>query len=135
MAKQKKLITYEFVDGEQQIPSTFKAKCNVTGELVPMYHKLLVKLIEKKYKNNFTYFLKHFSKKGAEKKQKEEAGYNNDKYSLNAYSDYLIICYKSCLETLKDNYNQDSIKKAKREMDHVTACFFKHFNRDITKFV
>lgn len=135
MAKKQKLYMYEFQDGIQQIPASYKVKCNITGELVPIYHKVLESMVIKKYKNNFGYFLKHFSKKGAEKKQKEEAGYDNNMYSLNAYSDYLIICYKSCLERLQDNFNQDSIKKTKVEMDHITACFLKHFNRDINKYV
>jgi hypothetical protein len=135
MPKNKKLFTYEFVDGFREVPASFKAKCNITGELVPIYHKVLENMIRDKYKNNFSYFEKHFTKKGAEKKQKEEEGYGTDKYSLNAYSDYLIICYKSCIEKLQDNFNQESIKKTKIEMDHITACFMKHFNRDITKYV
>lgn len=136
MAKKKKIFNYEFADGFQEIPSTYKAKCNITGEFVPIYHKFLESLIKKKYKNNFAYFLKHFAKKGAVEKKRAEQGYNEeDKYSLNRYSDYLIICYKSCLEILKDNYNKDSINKAKLEMEHAANCFQKHFNRDITKFV
>lgn len=136
MAKPKKVFTYEFADGFQEIPATYKAKCNVSGELVPIYHKFLESLVQKKYKNNFGYFLKHFAKKGELEKKRAEQGYDdNDKYSLNKYSDYLIICYKSCLETLKDNYNEESIKKTKREMEHAAACFYKHFNRDISKFV
>lgn len=135
MPKKKKIFTYEFDDGFQEIPSTYKVKCNVTGELVPVYHKFLETLVKKKYKNNFGYFLKHFAKKGAVKKQKEDAGYTGEQHSLNAYSDYLIICYKSGIETLKDNFNEESIKKAKREMEHASNCFYKHFNRDITKYV
>lgn len=136
MAKQKKIFNYEFADGWQEIPSSYKAKCNVTGELVPIYHKALETLIKKSYKNNFAYFLKHFAKKGAVKKQREDAGYNDqEKFSLNAYSDYLIICYKSGIETLKENFNQQSITRTKKEMDHAANCFRKHFNRDITKYI
>ena len=135
MAKKKKVFNYFFADGYQEIPSTYKAKCNITGELVPIYHKVLIKLIKTKYRDNFAYFIKHFAKKGANKKQKAEAGYSDDKFSLNAYSDYLIICYKSAIETLKDNFNKDSINKAKTEIDHAANCFRKHFNRDITKYV
>ena len=136
MAKQKKVFTYEFADGAQELPATYKAKCTISGEYVPIYHKFLESLIQKKYNNNFEYFLKHFTKKGELEKKRSDEGYNDDdKYSLNRYSDYLIICYKSCLETLKENYNKDSINKAKSEMEHITNCFIKHFNRDITKFV
>ena len=136
MPKKKKVFIYEFDDGIQEMPSSYQAKCSVTGELIPIYHKFLEDLIKKKYKNNFAYFLKHFAKKGAEKKQRADAGYTSeDKHSLNAYSDYLILCYKSCLNTLEDNFNEQSINKAKVEMDHAANCFLKHFNIDITKFV
>jgi hypothetical protein len=133
--RKKKLFNYEFADGEQQIPSTYKVKCNVTGELIPIYHRFLNTLIKKKYKNNFSYFTKTFAKKGAVSKQREEAGYTNDLYSLNAYSDYLVICYKSCLETLVDNFNEKAVTRTKNEMVFYADCFMKHFNRDITKFV
>lgn len=135
MARKHKFFNYEFEDGTVQVPSSYKAKCNISGEFVPIYHKNLVKLIEKDYKNNFSLFVKTFSQKGAKKKQQEEAGYNGDKYSLNAYSDYLIICYKGCIDTLKDNYNKSAIAKAKTEMSFLADCFHRHFNRDIKKFV
>ena len=134
MARQKKIFNYEFADGPREITSSYKVKCNATGELVPFYHKTLETLVIKKYKNNFGYFLKNFKKKGAEKLLRKEEGFD-DKYALNAYSDYLIISYKSCLKKLEDNFNQDSIKKTNIEMDHIVYCFKKNFNRDITKFV
>lgn len=136
MAKQKKVFTYEFADGSQEIPASYKAKCNITGEYVPIYHKFLESLVQKKYKNNFEYFLKHFCKKGAEEKKRIAEGYDDeDKYSLNRYSSYLIICYKSCLVNLDENFNQQAVLKIKSEMEHISSCFRKHFNRDITKFV
>jgi hypothetical protein len=135
MARKPKIFNYEFVDGTVAIPSSYKAKCNITGEFVPIYHKNLIKIIENDYKNNFGLFVKTFKQKGAKKKQLEEAGYTGDKHSLNAYSDYLIICYKGCIDTLKDNYNKVSISKAKTEMSFLADCFYRHFNRDIKRFV
>lgn len=124
---------YEYADGVQQLPSSYKAKCNVTGELVPIYHKFLDKMVRDKYKNNFAYFLKHFAKKGAELKKKETEG--PDPYALNAYSDYLVISYKGCLTTLEDNFNEQAVRKTKKEMEHIKYCFMKNFNRDIEKYV
>lgn len=136
MAKQKKIFNYEFDDGMQEIPASYKAKCNITGEFIPIYHKFLESLIKKKYKNNFEYFLKHFTKKGAEEKKRIEEGYDDqNKYSLNRYSDYLIICYKACIGNLDENFNQQSVMETKSKMEHISSCFHKHFNRDITKFV
>lgn len=133
MAREKKLIKYIFDDGLQEIPSSYKAKCNVTGELVPIYHKFLRKMVEEKYKNNFGLFLKKFVKKGAEEQVRQQDG--DDLFKLNAYSDYLIVSYKHCLKVLEDNFNEEAILKTRSEMDHITNCFTKRFNRDITKFV
>lgn len=136
MAKKKKFFTYEFSDGEVEVPSSYKAKCSVTGEMIPIYHKFLEKLVKKQYKNNFKLFLKTFAKKGAIQKQREEQGYkDDDKFSLNAYSDYLIICYKSCLNTLDSNYNKEAIIKTKNEMTMIEDNFTRNFNRDIKKFI
>lgn len=135
MARKAKFHLYEFADGVQQIPSSYKAKCNITGEFVPIYHKFLEKLIKKHYKNNFEYFLKHYAQKSAAKKKLEDDGYTDDQFSLNAYSDYLVICYKACIENLKDNFNQEAIVRIKNEMQTIASNFRKHFNRDVTKFV
>ena len=136
MAKKKKFFTYEFSDGEVEVPSSYKAKCSVTGEMIPIYHKFLEKLVKKQYKNNFKLFLKTFAKKGAIQKQREEQGYkDDDKFSLNAYSDYLIICYKSCLNTLDGNFNKEAIIKTKNEMTMLEDNFTRNFNRDIKKFI
>ena len=78
MARKKRLFTYEFADGEVEVSSSYKARCNVTGEMIPIYHKFLEKLVKKQYKNNFALFLKTFAKKGAIQKQREEQGYKDD---------------------------------------------------------
>jgi len=139
MARQKKFFNYEFVDGVQEIPSSYKAKCNITGELIPIYHKFLVKLILDHYKNNFALFKNTFVKKGAAKQQRVDQGYGDedtvDPYKLNIYSDYLVASYKHCIDILKDNYNQKVISKTKSEMSHIDECFTRRFNRNIAKFV
>jgi len=136
MARKKRLFTYEFADGEVEVSSSYKARCNVTGEMIPIYHKFLEKLVKKQYKNNFALFLKTFAKKGAIQKQREEQGYkDDDKFSLNAYSDYLIICYKSCINILDGNFNKEAIIKTKNEMNMLEDNFTRNFNRDIKKFL
>jgi len=136
MARKKKLFTYEFSDGEQTIASSYKAKCNITGELIPIYHKFLVKLIKKDYKNNFDLFKTTFAKKEAVQKQKEDAGYGEgDPYKLNAYSEYLVASYRACEKVLEDNFNAEAILKTKKEMDFIKNCFLHRFNRDIDVFL
>lgn len=136
MARKKRLFTYEFADGEVEVSSSYKARCNVTGEMIPIYHKFLEKLVKKQYKNNFALFLKTFAKKGAIQKQREDQGYkDDDKFSLNAYSDYLIICYKSCINILDGNFNKEAIIKTKNEMSMLEDNFTRNFNRDIKKFL
>ena len=93
-------------------------------------------MVKEKYKNNFSYFLKTFAKKGAVKQKREEQGLNgDDPHKLNAYSDYLIVAFRSGLKDLEDNFNKEKILKIKTELDYYSNCFKKHFNRDISKFV
>ena len=136
MARKKKQFTYIFADGEQTIASSYKAKCNITGEEIPIYHKFLVKLIDKDYKNSFELFKTTFAKKEALQKKREDDGYGEgDPFKLNAYSDYLVASYKACEKVLEDNFNQESILKNKKEMDYIQSCFQHRFNRDIKVFL
>jgi DNA modification methylase len=136
MAAKKKLFNYEFSDGWQRLPSSYKATCTLTGEIVPIYHKFLVKLIQTKYKNSFKLFEKTYASKGAVKQQRIDDGYDEtDPYQLNAYSDYLIASYKACLNVLQDNENINLINKTKTEMSHITDCFERRFNRKIELFI
>jgi hypothetical protein len=136
MAKKKKNFIYWFDDGKQEVPSSFKVKCNVTGEMIPIYHKFLQKLVKEKYKNNFSYFLKTFAKKGAVKQKREEQGLaGEDPHKLNAYSDYLVVAYRAGLKELEDNFNREKIVKIKTDLDYYANCFKKHFNKEISKFV
>jgi len=136
MAKKKKNFVYWFDDGRQEIPSSYKVKCNITGEMVTIYHKFLVKLVKDKYKNKFALFLKTFAKKGAAKQKRKEDGLTvEDPYKLNAYSDYLIVAYRSALNDLEGNYRREAIVKCKTDMDFYANCFKRHFNKDILKFI
>jgi hypothetical protein len=118
MARDKKFINYTFDDGEYKIPATYTATCIVSGEKVVYYHKNLVKLIETKYKNNFKLFVDTFISPSAKKEEQEL--HNQDKYKLNIYAYYLIICYN------------DAVKKNDEYSKFVCSeRFEKHFNKDI----
>ena len=123
-----------FADGEQWIPSSFKATCTKTGEIVPIYHKVLVTNIKKNYKDKFNYFLKNFVKKEIkEAVEKDENGKDIiDPYKLNAYSDYLVISYKLLLKEKQEDPTLNI--KRDTQMAHIADCFKRHFNRDILEF-
>ena len=122
MAQHKKIINYEFVDGPQQLPATYIAICTITGEQVPIYHKILVKMIENKYKNNFDLFIRTYVSPNAKRVSRDEN--DEDPYKLNVYADYLIITYRAAVNN-KDTY----------QMQICADRFEKHFKRSITSFI
>ena len=121
MAQHRKVINYEFVDGPQSLPSTFIATCTITGEKVPIYHKILVKMIETKYKNNFTLFSNTYISLAAKRDTKEAN--EEDPNKMNVYADYLVIVYKDAV-CKNDTY----------QMMICADRFEKHFKRDIKLF-
>jgi len=137
MARKQKIFNYEFADGPQQIPSSYRAKCNKTGDIVPIYHKVLYQMILTKYKNKFNVFLKNFVKKGADVRIDIDENGNEvaDKHKLNAYSDYLIISYKALDESKVDKNDQKAYFKFLRDKSHIEDCFKRHFNRDINQYL
>lgn len=138
MARKKKTFSYIFDDGPVMLDTSTTVKCNVTGEEVVFYHKFLVKLIEDKYKNQWLYFLKKFAKRGAQKDRVDihaDPAIDNDNYKLNAYSDYLIAAYTVLEKSPKDPLNTELCIKQTRERSHLTDCFRRHFNRDISCYV
>lgn len=137
MARQKKIFNYDFIDGEQQIPATYEAICTKTGATVPIYHKILYKLIETKYKGRFQLFLKTFVKKPDKEEPVLDADGNEivDNYKLNAYSDYLIICYKGLQNKVVDIADTIAVLKHDNEKAHIADCFKRNFNRDIETYV
>jgi hypothetical protein len=56
MARKKKIFNYKFVDCEKSFPSSVTVTCTQTKEKIKMYHKQLVRLIENKYRNNYSVF-------------------------------------------------------------------------------
>lgn len=135
MARKKKIFTYEFADGSISIPASYQAKCTITGEVVPIYHKFFQRLIKKRYKNRLDVFLKTFKKKGAAKQQRQDAGISeeeHEQYKLNPYSTWLALSYKSLIENPPGEENTDARIKWQKEISYNKDCFQKHFNRDIT---
>lgn len=137
MARKQKIFNYEFADGPQQIPSSYKATCTKTGQVVPIYHKVLYTMVITKYKNKFQHFLKTFVKKGVDNDVKLDENGNEivDKFKLNAYSDYLAISYKLLDESVIDKDDKKAFLRMQREKAHIEDCFKRHFNRDIKVYI
>ena len=75
-----KLITVQFDDGEQTLPSSIKIKCTVTGKLKGFYTPYLIKLIKRKYNNNYNEFINTYVSKG--NKMKTSTVIEEDPYRL-----------------------------------------------------
>lgn len=136
MARKPKFFNYEFEDGTVTVPTVYQAKCTVSGDTVPIYHKQLARLIENKYKNKFKIFVKTFARRGAVKEQREQKSSDQpDKYKLNAYSEYLVICYLSDSKLLEVTTDKDKRLELKNKIQQYGESFRRHFNRDITQYV
>jgi hypothetical protein len=94
MAKRKKIYNYEFADCNQTLPSSVAVRCSISGEIVKMYHKQLVKLVQTKYKNRWELFKLTYAKKGSREKPKsnEDGEYNT---TPELYRKYLITTFLS----------------------------------------
>ena len=65
--RKKKIITAEFSDGTRELPSSIKIKCNATGQLKGFYTPYLIRLIKRKYDNNYQHFIDNYVAKGQKK--------------------------------------------------------------------
>ncbi len=127
MAKRKKMYNYEFADCNQVLPSSVVIKCTASGESVRMYHKLLVKLIQKKYKNRWDLFNATYVKKGNKvarpTNQQELDDYNA---RPERYRKYLITTYLS--------YKRDltiSVEERLNKLSFINMCYSKRWGTTI----
>lgn len=84
------MINVTFDDGVKELPSTLKVTCNVTGDVKSFYTPYLIKLIKRKYNNNYQYFIDNYACRGANKKIKDE----NDEPTYGAYKLALASEYR-----------------------------------------
>lgn len=133
MAKPKKNFTYLFKEGEVTIPSSYQAKCNVTGEIIPIYHKFLVKMIEGKYKNSFEFFVKTFKKRGADEQIREEQGLPDEpeETKLNEYSKYLAICWKTEKNRSRKDLTEQESSNIDFEIQRIEELYSRRFKRNV----
>lgn len=126
MARKKKIFNYKFVDCEKSFPSSVMVTCTQTKEKIKMYHKQLVRLIENKYRNNYSVFKATYIKKG---NKPEESNIDiNGEYNTapEGYRQYLVTAF---MAMKKDNNLSNSDRAGK--LNFLSNCYAKRYNASL----
>lgn len=107
-----KLLTVQFTDGEQSLPSSLKVECTVTGHSKSFHTPYLVRLIKRKYNNNWHKFISSYvSKEGRGLQAKTD---DDEEPTLDVYKNYLITKYKyllSCKNSIIIKHKLNDVKE------------------------
>ena len=130
MARKKKLFNYEFIDCNMSFPSSIEVVCTQTKEKVRMYHKQLARLIENKYRNNYSIFKATYIKKGnkPEENNRDENGEYNT--APEGYRQYLVTSY---MAYKNDSSLEDSVRSGK--LSFLSECYMKRYNNSLDEVV
>ena len=130
MARKKKQFNYEFIDCNKSFPSSIVVTCTQTKEKVRMYHKQLARLIENKYRNNYSVFKATYIKKGnkPEENNRDENGEYNT--APEGYRQYLVTSY---MFTKNDNLMEDSERSGK--LNFLSDCYSKRYKNSLDEVV
>jgi len=130
MARKKKQFNYEFIDCNMSFPSSIEVVCTQTKEKVRMYHKQLARLIENKYRNNYSVFKATYIKKGnkPEENNRDENGEYNT--APEGYRQYLVSCY---MFTKNDSSIEDSDRSGK--LSFLSDCYSKRYKNSLDEVV
>ena len=126
MARKKKIFNYKFVDCEKSFPSSVMVTCTQTKEKIKMYHKQLVRLIENKYRNNYSVFKATYIKKG--NKPEENNIDENGEYNTapEGYRQYLVTAF---MAIEKDDNLSNSDRAGK--LNFLSNCYAKRYNANL----
>ena len=105
-----KIINVKFADGDRALPSSLKIKCNVTGDMKGFYTPYLIKLVERKYDNNYQLFLDTYVSKGAKNQLSTPS---DEEPALDVYKTVLALEYshlKNRSNTIKSRHRINTIK-------------------------
>ena len=130
MARKKKLFNYEFIDGNKSFPSSIVVTCTQTKEKVRMYHKQLARLIQNKYRNNYSVFKATYIKKGNkpdENNRDENGEYNT---APEGYRQYLVSQY---MYIKNDSTLDESTRSGK--LSFLSECYLKRYNNSLDEVV
>jgi|TARA_R110000787_G_scaffold258151_1_gene363322 hypothetical protein len=130
MARKKKVFNYQFIDCEKSFPSSIEVICTQTKEKVRMYHKQLARLIENKYRNNYSVFKATYIKKG--NKPEENNRDSNGEYNTapEGYRQYLVSSY---MFTKNDSSMEDSTRSGK--LNFLSECYLKRYKNSLDEVV
>tara|TARA_R110000744_G_scaffold37879_2_gene86603 strand:- start:6989 stop:7396 length:408 start_codon:yes stop_codon:yes gene_type:complete len=130
MARKKKVFNYQFIDCEKSFPSSIEVICTQTKEKVRMYHKQLARLIENKYRNNYSVFKATYIKKG--NKPEENNRDINGEYNTapEGYRQYLVSSY---MFTKNDSSMEDSTRSGK--LNFLSECYLKRYKNSLDEVV
>jgi len=130
MARKKKVFNYQFIDCEKSFPSSIVVTCTQTKEKVKMYHKQLARLIENKYRNNYSVFKATYIKKGnkPEENNRDENGEYNT--APEGYRQYLVTSY---MAYKNDPSLEDSARSGK--LSFLSECYIKRYNNSLDEVV
>ncbi len=95
-----------------------------------MYHKQLARLIENKYRNNYSVFKATYIKKGnkPEEKNRDENGEYNT--APEGYRQYLVTSY---MFIKNDPLLEDSVRSGK--LSFLSDCYSKRYNNNLGEVV
>jgi len=126
MARKKKIFNYKFVDCEKSFSSSVMVTCTQTKEKIKMYHKQLVRLIENKYRNNYSVFKATYIKKG--NKPEENNIDENGEYNTapEGYRQYLVTAF---MAIEKDDNLSNSDRAGK--LNFLSNCYAKRYNANL----
>jgi len=130
MARKKKIFNYQFMDCEKAFPSSVIVTCTQTKEKVKMYHKQLARLIEKKYRNNYSLFKASYIKKGNKPEERNVDEYGEYNSAPEGYRKYLITAY---MAAKKQQFADISAKMAC--LSFLNDCYSKRYNGSIEEVV
>ncbi len=130
MARKKKQFNYEFIDCTKSFPSSIVVTCTQTKEKVRMYHKQLARLIENKYRNNYSVFKATYIKKGnkPEENNRDENGEYNT--APEGYRQYLVTSY---MAYKKDPSMEDSERSG--ILNFLSECYKKRYKAVLAEVV
>ena len=127
--RKQKIITVQFADGEQQLPSSIKITCTVTDNKKSFYTPYLVKLIKRKYDNNYNQFITSYVSKegrGQQRAQKQCGQGIPEEDDLSQYKRYLALQH-AAVRGKRD-------MKSRNMLHHILEVWERRFSGcDITK--
>lgn len=129
MARKKKMYNYEFIDCKKSLPSSVEVKCSKSGEKVRMYHKQLIKLIQNKYRNNWSLFKTSYIKKG---NRTDPDASDTEEYSARpeGYRKYLITNYMWVKRTTKLNESEKAAK-----LEFLDKCYYNRWGEGLEEVI